>query len=566
MFIQPVCYLEYFTFWYDSICRSCHFTCSKGGFYEDEIGKTINHGKQTCKRCRNGTYVTGGGGTSQGDCVVCPDGTNKQLHAGYRACFCLDQYARVDRFGPCFVCLEKGVDCSRKEYKSLQSGFYWSWNFSEANLTNYKKFVKNIENTNGTFDSNTKYMGKIPRAFPCPRQKSCNNTEGAVEVTCSLGYKGWLCSKCEENFYLVLNYCLICPKPELLYLQTVFILCLFVICSTCLFRFYKREQRRSGNERSIMDIIISQGKIVLGFYQVIGELFTSLHDVNWTKPLKYIGDIISVIELNIFQLFVRPQCFNEKLQINPKVEFVIAMTYLAIMVFVPFVIYHTLKFKARCTYDSHINYVDRIKSNIITVVIISLFLTYPPICTIIFQVYPKACEKFCLDVNNTTCKVLLRSDYELECKDLSVYHTFAYFATAGYIVAYPTVLFFVLRAQIKSSPSQREGENSYRSINENDDDVISMNEASCNGPNAIWMDFLCENYKSQFWYWEILELMRKVLQTALITLLGWKDRLTVLATIGVSVLFLTLHARYMPMKRSFEQKLQVRYRQLYISL
>ncbi|KAJ8049457.1 hypothetical protein HOLleu_02217 [Holothuria leucospilota] len=311
-----------------------------------------------------------------------------------------------------------------------------------------------------------------------------------------------------------------------------------------------------------MDILISQGKIVLGFYQVIGELFTSLHDVNWTKTLKYIGDIISIIELNIFQLFVRPQCFNEKLQINPKVEFVIAMTYLAIMVFVPFVIYHMLKityfrFKARFSYDSHINYVERIKSNIITVVIISLFLTYPPICTIIFQIYPKACEKFCLDVNNNTCKVLLRSDYELECKDLNVYHTFAYFATAGYIVAYPTVLFFVLRAQVKRSPSQREGENTYRSINENDGDVISMNEASCNGPNAIWIDFLCENYKSQFWYWEILELTRKVLQTALITLLGWKDRLTVLATIGVSVLFLTLHARYMPMKRSFEQKLQM---------
>ncbi|KAJ8049456.1 hypothetical protein HOLleu_02213 [Holothuria leucospilota] len=292
-----------------------------------------------------------------------------------------------------------------------------------------------------------------------------------------------------------------------------------------------------------MDILIPQGKLMLGFYQVIGKLFTTVHDVNWTKTLKYIGDIISIIELNIFQLFVRPQGFHEKLQINPKVEFVIAITYLAITVFVPFGIYHIVKVihsKSKLTFtnDSFNNYLHRMRSNIVTFIIVTLFLTYPPICTIIFQIYPGACEKFCLDVNNNTCKVLLRSDYEIECRDLDIYHMFAYIATAGYVMAFPAVLFYLLRKRVKGLPFQRR-HNTYQSIRENNDDDTF---------------FL---YKPQYWYWEILELLRKVAQTALITLLGWKNRLTVLATIGVSVLFLTLHARFMPMKRASEQRLQM---------
>ncbi|PIK47387.1 hypothetical protein BSL78_15748 [Apostichopus japonicus] len=43
----------------------------------------------------------------------------------------------------------------------------------------------------------------------------------------------------------------------------------------------------------------------------------------------------------------------------------------------------------------------------------------------------------------------------------------------------------------------------------------------------------------------------------LITLLGWEDALTKLFTIGTSVLFLSLHVKFSPMKSPFEQHLQL---------
>ncbi|KAJ8032348.1 Protein artichoke [Holothuria leucospilota] len=536
--------------------------CPPGGYYQDEIG--ITNKQEICKKCGNGTFVRRGGGESIGDCAICPDGTNKEFHAGYRACFCLDKYARKERLGPCYLCLEKGVNCSGRDYESIQPGFYWSWNFEGANLTNYQNFVKNLEIESSLIDFNAKYDEEIPRPFACPRRESCKTTMGNIDVHCVTGYTGWLCSKCITGFYSVMNYCLPCPKKEWLFIEVALILCFCVVVSACLFRFHKLDKRRRKSERSLLDIFISRGKIALGFYQVVGEVFASLHDVSWATTMKFIGDVISFIELNILRLFIRPQCFHERLQINPKIEFVIAMIFIISVITGSFGIYQVLKtfHKHKTKYTdpskSFEKYTKDLKSRLLTCSIITFFVTYPSVCTIVFQLYPRACESFCLDRAENTCKVLLRSDYDIECQDLNLYHIFAYAATAGYVVAYPAVLLFLLNRRfrfrlLKSAKIPQVSSDE----NVGNDQQILADGISCDGSNPVWVNFLCENYKPQYWYWEIVELTRKVTQTVLITLLGWENKLTVFITIGISVTYLTLHARYMPMKSVFEQRLQM---------
>ncbi|KAJ8050929.1 Platelet glycoprotein V [Holothuria leucospilota] len=536
--------------------------CPPGGYYQDELG--ITNKQEICKTCSKGTFVRNEGGTSIGDCRVCPDGTNKMIHAGYRACFCLDKYARKERFGPCYLCLEKGVNCSRRDYESIKPGFYWSWDFEGANLTNYRNFVKNLAIENRFIDFNASYDGEIPRPFACARRESCKNTVGDVDVQCATGYTGWLCSKCSTRYYSVMNYCLPCPEKEWLFIEVALILCFCVVVSAGLFRFYQLDKRGKKSERSLIDIFISRGKIALGFYQVVGEFFTSLHDVSWATTMKFIGDVISLIELNILRLFIRPQCFYEKLQINPKIEFVIGMTFIASVITGSFGIYQVLKLfrKYKTKYTDASKSFEKntkdLKSKLLSCSIITLFVTYPPVCTVVFQLYPRACESFCLDRVGNTCKVLLRSDYDIECQDLNVYHIFAYAATAGYVLAYPAVLLILLNRRfrfclLKSAKIPQVSSNE----NVENDRQILADGTTRDGSNAVWVNFLCENYKPQYWYWEIVELTRKVTQTVLITLLGWENKLTVLITIGISVTFLTLHARYMPMKSVFEQRLQV---------
>ncbi|KAJ8047434.1 Leucine-rich repeat-containing G-protein coupled receptor 4 [Holothuria leucospilota] len=530
-----------------------------GGFFQERLGSASFH--ESSKKCLNGTYVKHGAGKSDLDCVVCPDGTNKTSFAGYRACFCLENYARTNRFDQCQICLEEGINCSGKDYRTIQRGYYWNWNFLGANITNYKNFVNNLNVVNETFDSNTNYTEEIPVAFKCPQSTNCYNPKGDLEGQCSEGYKGWLCSKCEENYYWVLNNCIACPEPAWLYTELGVICLVCVIVYVFLHRLYKNENNRSEATRIFFNKIISRGKIVLGFYQVVGEFFASMHDVNWARALKFIGDIVSFIELNIFRMIIRPKCFNEKLQLNPKIQFVVGIVFPCTLISSSFALYWIMiaryKFKRRFTRASEPLdiYLRKLRSKLLASVIILLFITYPPICTTVFQLYPRACQEFCLDMERNTCMKLLRSDYEIHCENLQPYHVCAYISTALYVIGFPVVLFLLLRNKIKRNSSHGRTGPLYAINEESRYDLLA--ESFRNSQKPIWINFLCENYMPQFWYWEIIELTRKVTQTVLITLLGWEHKFTVLLTIAISVLYLTLHARYMPMKSKFEQRLQV---------
>ena len=92
-----------------------------------------------------------------------------------------------------------------------------------------------------------------------------------------------------------------------------------------------------------------------------------------------------------------------------------------------------------------------------------------------------------------------------------------------------------------------------------DTDVIQesehQNQTSHRYP--IHVQYLIENYKREYWYWEIVEIFRKVLQTALVVMYGADDPLTLGVTIALSVVFIACHAYFKPMKDKFERKLQM---------
>lgn len=506
-----------------------------------------------------------GQGTAEGDCSDCPDGTNRSIVAGYRACNCSTIYGRMHRFDECTVCLEEGIICNGKDYKHLKLGYYWNWGIPGANVTLYQKFADNLDTENRNYDPNyLNYTGDFPRAFKCPRTHSCANTTGGVENLCPKGYSGWFCSKCDIRYYSVLTYCIPCPTTEWLALEIALICCSFVILYAIAVWLYNKERFRNTRGRHFIDQVVSRGKIALGFYQVLGEFFTSVHDVYWAETLKVIGDVVSIIELNIFRLVIRPKCFDEKLQLNPKLEFEIGIIFPCVLIFLSstiiwlFKLRNKIKSKYHGISEGDIALIEIVKSKLMTVVVVLLVISYPPISTSIFQLYPWSCEEYCLDKHNTTCKTLLRSDYELPCENMQIFHILAIISTVIYVFGFPTILYVLMR---KNAAHRLAGQpRGYLSeINhETDDDIQSLvHDYSMTRKNPAWINFLCENYKPEFWYWEIVELTRKVSQTALISVIGWESKITVLSTSSISILFLTLHARYMPMKSKFEQRLQV---------
>ncbi|XP_071836705.1 uncharacterized protein [Apostichopus japonicus] len=543
----------------NGMCREC----PRGGFYQDEIGS------QKCKNCSNGNFVKDGGGFSALDCTTCPDGTNHSRHAGFRACFCKTNYTRIDRFELCRLCLEEGLNCTN-DFKSLLPGYYWNWSFTGMNLSLYSSFVTNLLTLDDNYDlSTTKYIHTMPRVFKCPRPKSCANsyshTSTGINGNCQEGYRGWLCSKCQNTFYSVLRYCAPCQQKWWIISEMIMTMsaCLLIIILVI----WKNTKPTQQDKRLFVDKLSSRMKIFLGFYQVVGDLYESVNVVSWTGPLRYVGKLISFVSLNLLKIIIRPQCLDSRLLLDPIIRFNIAVIFPIGIIVVTAWIYLIFKVYLQCCKKTanaeNMVKLDKIKSKILTYVVLILFITYQPTCDAIFEIYPGACDTFVVDREGNITISLLRADYDINCKSIAHYQTEAYIATVLYVIAYPLILLILLRKYCRKLTEKKV----ITEIN-NDDccnnslcanemtPLLSGHQATCRTiPTCL--KFLSENYKEQFWFWEILELGRKVGQTMLITLLGWEDALTKLFTIGTSVLFLYLHVKYSPMKSPFEQHLQL---------
>ena len=528
-----------------------------GGFYQDGIAQTVVPYKSKwnipCKVCNVGTYVKGGEGTSAKDCEACPGGTNQTIDAGYRACYCKKGYTRTDRYGPCYLCLQEGLDCNQ-DFQTLLPGYMWNWSFPGANLTEYKNFIENIKVTDDPESNPSNYTGNIPRVFKCPTSDNCQNVNDSIAGNCAVGYTGWLCTNCVPGYYSVLTSCVPCPSLAILILESCVF---FIVCALACFLLYWQVKRKAENEnkvRSLVDVMIARIKIVLGFYQVIGEIITSLHDISLTGPLLLMGKFISAFEMNILKLFVRPRCIDVKLDLNPKLQFLIgAISPLLIMV-IPFLFYQIRKVYVRIRFSSTVrlslrSHFQNLRASLCACVIVLLFVIYPPVCSVIFSMYPISCKSFPLDQNKSYNITRLRSDFDMDCTGLSTYHILAYILTIIYVIAFPVALLYFLRKNYLLHDLD--------SDNNDDANASLIIKISPQSSPSYWLNFLCENYKKEFWFWEIVELARKVTQTLLITLFGWEDRLTIILTTCISVLFLLLHAGFRPMKSSYEQGLQV---------
>ncbi|XP_071852165.1 uncharacterized protein [Apostichopus japonicus] len=559
-----------------AICRPCppgtfgnesgHCTpCPAGGFYQDDIGTN------SCLRCHIGSFVKTGNGSSASQCILCPEGTKLSTFAGYRACPCKENYTRLHRFEKCSVCLEEGLNCSQ-DYKALLPGYYWNWTFPNANLMEYSNFVLNLQTENVHYHQSTvEYKQLIPRVFACSRPENCMNNNShevdGIAGSCTVGYRAWLCSKCVKGYYSVLGFCLPCPNIVWVCFEismTVFIFIIFLV-----FVIVKsKKQNRSEERRTIADIVSSRVKIVLGFYQVVGELFEAFHSVSWAGVLQYIGEWITVLEFNILRLIVKPYCLHEKLSLDHKLQFKIALLFPLVVILTAFACQPIFRvyFKYRKRYDAHDLKLRlaEIRSGLSTYVLLIMFVTYPSTCEVIFSLYPCACDTFSIYKENDISITLLRADYDIVCSDLLYYQIFAFLATLLYVISFPVLLLLFLRKYTKRQRDNKHITEPDTNLLNSEDSLMSEPIAlNCSESNEethaipVWLNFLCENFKPGFWFWEILELARKVTQTMLITLLGWDDPLTKLITIGVSVLFLTLHVKFSPMKNPFEQRLQL---------
>ena len=149
----------------------------------------------------------------------------------------------------------------------------------------------------------------------------------------------------------------------------------------------------------------------------------------------------------------------------------------------------------------------------------------------IIQILPLrgVCVDICLSQDNSDCISLLKADYSIHC--FTARHQLFWkiaAAFAMYPLAFPLILLFLVYKYRRS-----------------DTEEITF------GFRVFF-----ENYKEKFWFWETLEMYRKLILISVILLFGPEGRSQIAFTLVTASASGISYTLFRPMKGKFEDRLQ----------
>ena len=495
-------------------------------------------------------------------------GTQYDLFAGFRACFCIAEFYRLDRFGACQPCPSEGLLC-RNETVKLRAGFFWKWE-SKKSLDLYQNFIKNLMIFNDSYNTEqTTYNGSFPTAYACPVPESCL---GGMESKCADGYQGPLCAVCSKGYYRLVSTCRKCPAlPWLIGRVFLVAVILAIIIGSLLIG--RRRKNESG--RSVTDILLARLKIVIGFYQVTSGTLTSFSHVNWPDALISVINYAQIVQLNLLQI-VPVHCFNSELKVDTYSTFLMfaAVNFLGVALFV--VVYFISKVYNIRRSDLDNKGLKRANSSskeqCYRCIFVLLFLTYPALSAQILQMLPATCHEICMAAQGKKCEAFLRFDYSVRCytEKFNSYAILVYISLV-FVVGFPLATLVLLwRSHLNDKKVSLKQQNvlgkALRIEAEGSDQVqlpTNQNEAKDEDQdlpgNEIFkgMRFLYENYSSSCWFWEVVDLGRKVVLTSVLALVGAESRTHLGVAALLSGLYTVVFAYYKPVTDIFEYWLQL---------
>lgn len=308
-----------------------------------------------------------------------------------------------------------------------------------------------------------------------------------------------------------------------------------------------RRKRKSEEVQgsSVIDILLSKLKIVIGFYQVTYGLLETFSYIKWPDSLQIIGKYSEILQLNILQI-APAHCLFSGLHVNAFGNLLAMMTINAAVIGILAVGYGVRKqiILRRKNLESaeKIIKVSQTKEFAYRNVFFFLYTTYLSTCSKTANVLPLACRRLCRDDKEDFCYKYLKADYSIQCQGPNYNHFLiaAYISTA-YIIALPVASFVTLWRQQRVIMATENTQT-------NQDPGIGMEMIS-------GLRFLYENYKTRSWYWEVIEMSRKVILTSGLTLVGQESRSYIGLAWVIAGMYGMLFAYVRPIQNAFENRL-----------
>ena len=464
-------------------------------------------------------------------------GTDSDVFAGFRACPCLEGHYRTHMFKECKKC-GRGLQC-QDEYATLKPGYWWKWR-NKTHRDRYGAFIANLLTPLPALgEDDVQYPHSVPIPYSCRTKESCS---GGLDSTCKDGYKGPLCSVCRQRHYKQVHHCKKCPSKSWMAGQlSIISAVLLVITAACIWT-NKRNNMKGEREHSLIDTFLSKIKIAIGFYQVTYGLLEAFSYIEWPESVRVISKYSEVLQFNVLQM-APVHCLIPGLQADAFVNLFSIMAINIVIVVGAGVVYGVSKVivsrNENLEDEEKSQKISQIKETIYRNLFFILYLTYLNTCSKTAAVLPLSCRKLCGDEKEELCLEYLKGDYSIQCHN-PLYNKMvivAYISTV-YILALPTGTFIALWRQRKV--------------------ILDADRTRNKGKSTEMMKgmhFLYENYKARSWYWELVEMSRKVIVTSGLILVGQESRSYIGLAWVVAGMYGVLFAWNRPIQDAFENRL-----------
>ena len=411
-------------------------------------------------------------------------------------------------FEKCHKCV-RGLKC-KDDYVSLKYGYWWEWR-NETHKERYRDFIANLLTSSPALDfASVQYPFQIPIPYMCPRQDSC---KGGLESLCEIGYEGPLCEICSSGFYKQLQTCAKCPSKKWMFGQFSMFAAIVLIVTVGLLWTSKRKKEKGG-KRSLIDMLFSKLKIVIGFYQVTHGLLQAFSYIKWPGSLQVIAKYSGILQMDVLQ--VAPiHCLFSRLHVNAFGSLSATMILNGVVIGVSLVAYGVNKIiilrNQNLQDDDKSRKISETKELVFRNLFFFLYVTYLSTCTKTASVIPLACQKLCRDEKEELCYKYMKADYSIQCQGTKYNHWLILaFISAAYIIALPALSFIALWRQRRVMLDTEKA------------DIFRVA-----GPGIEMVSglrFLFQNYEHRAWYWELVETSRKVILTSGLILVGQESR------------------------------------------
>ena len=442
-------------------------------------------------------------------------------------------------FEGCHKCAD-GLEC-KDDYASLKSGYWWRWR-NETYIDRYRYFINNLLTSLPALGKDdVQYPFSIPKPYMCPIEESC---KGGLDSPCSDGYQGPLCSVCSSGYYKQLQTCNKCPSKSWIAGQMSVIVVILLILIAVSVWTSTRNNKKDIVERSLIDTFLSKIKIAIGFYQVTYGLLEAFSYIKWPDSLQVIGKYSEILQLNIFQL-TPVHCLSPGLNVDAFANLFAIKAINAAVIVIAGVAYGvrklTISRKRYLEEEEKLRKISQEKELVYRNLFFILYITYLSTCYKTATVLAIACRKICQE-EDQHCVMYLKADYSIQCHSSSYNNlVIVAYISVAYIIALPLATFIALWRQRRALLSTA------------DEETLEVP-----GPSTeviTGLRFLFENYKERAWYWELVEMSRKVIVTSGLILVGQESRSYIGLAWVVAGMYGVLFAWKHPIQDAFENKL-----------